>query len=86
MMQIGEVKLQETIQKLSQNKAFLKVFEHTLKCALKVQEQSTQATQSLFKALSVPTKKDLKRLEDKLNEVEHILSEVQESIHKRNNE
>lgn len=86
MMQIGEVKLQEAIQKMSQNKTFLKLFEHSLQCALKMQEQGAQATQSFFKALNIPTKKDLQRLEDKLNEVEHILGEVQDSIHQQNKE
>jgi GTP:adenosylcobinamide-phosphate guanylyltransferase len=80
VVDLGEQKINQFASQLMSNEAVVEGVQDLLKKALAAKEQAVTTTKTILKALNVPTLDDVKRVEDKLADIEGLFSEIRSSL------
>lgn len=79
---VGEEKLSEWADRMLNNEQLAESLSGVVQAALNAREQAQNAIKASITMLNVPTLDDLRRLEDRLGEVETLFSDIREHLDK----
>jgi len=83
VVEVGEQKLNELASQMMSNEAVVEGVQDLLKRALAARSQAVASAKAVLKLLNVPTLDDVKRIEDKLGEIEGIFAEIRASLDRK---
>jgi len=82
VVEVGEQKINQFASQMLANESIVESVQDMLKAALAARAQVVATAKTVLKLLNVPTLDDLKRIEDKLAEIETLFADIRTSLDK----